>query len=74
MIQERRAIDAPPFEAAFLRAAPQAHGHADLMFDQIRHHLPDRPEPIEQIEDEADRRLRLFAAGSNATSPEGRRT
>ena len=30
------------------------------MFDQIGHHLADRPEPIEQIEDEADRRLRLF--------------
>ncbi len=30
------------------------------MLDQIGHHLADRPEAIEQIENEADRRLRLF--------------
>ena len=59
-VQQRRAIDAPPFEIAFLRPASQAHRHADLVFDQIGHHLADRLVAIEQIEHEADRRLRLF--------------
>ena len=59
-VEQRGAIDAAPFEIAFLRPASQPHRHADFVFDQIDHHLADRLEAIEQVEDQADRRLRLL--------------
>jgi hypothetical protein len=36
------------------------HRHADAVLDQIGHHLADPLEAIEQVKDQADRRLRLL--------------
>ena len=59
-IEQGRATGAPPFQLALARAAAPAHRHADVVLDQVGHHLADRPEAIEQVEDQTDRRLRLL--------------
>ena len=59
-VKQSRAIDASPFEIAFLRPAPQARRHVNIVLDQIGHDLADRLEAIKQIKNEADRGLRLL--------------
>jgi hypothetical protein len=49
-----------PFQLALVGAALRAHRHPDVMIDQVAQHLANGAKPIEQVEYQPDRRLRLF--------------
>ena len=59
-IVQRDAVDTAPLELTLARTATHPHRHADVVVDQIAHHLADRAKADEQIEHQADRGLRLF--------------
>ena len=57
---ERRPVGPPPFEFALVVAARGAHRHPDAVVGEVAQDLADGAEPVVQVEDQADRRLRLL--------------
>ena len=53
-------VGAMPFELASVRTCMGPDRHADAVPDQVTQHALDRPEPIEEIEDQTDHALDLL--------------